>query len=245
MRGRIIYDEVLNYIGSTVQPLCPLLKRIKEQAEAMGVPAACPETLELLKFIASVKKPSEILELGTGNGLSGASMCLALASDDCLRHVSGCRRFQDESAGGSCPLCDADKLRFRLTTVEKNPSNALAASENLRPFSAEIICGDAVDAVNSLAQSGRSFDLVFLDCAKSSYVRLLPGILKLMNPGAVLAADNVLFKGMVSSNDEPPRKYSSIVKNLRAYIDGVMNDERLRSCVLPVGDGVALSVLIR
>lgn len=244
MRGRIIYEEVSNYIENTAAPLCRHLEKIKSQAVSLKVPAACSETLELLKFIVRMKKPSRILELGTGNGLSAASMCFAMNTSECSRYISDSQCFMNDSDDFSCPLLPGGGMfGFKLTTVEKNPDMALLASENLRCFAAEVINCDAASAVAKFAEAGEKFDLVFLDCAKSSYVRLLPGIIKIMNRGAVLAADNVLFKGMVPSADKPPRRYSSIVKNLRSYIAEITEDKRLWSCIMPVGDGLALSVL--
>lgn len=245
MRGRIIYEEVSDYIENTAAPLCNILKSIKAQADDLQVPVACTETLEFLKLIVRVKRPSNILELGTGNGLSAASMCFALnCCDDslpCYSLDSSC--FSSDPS--ECLLSDlcTGTGATRLVTIERNSDMAAYATNNLKKFPVRVINEDAASVLPRLISDGNKFDFIFLDCAKSSYIKFLPMIMKLMLPGSILAADNVLFKGMVTSGNDQNGRFSAIVRNLRDYIDKVMSDKNLESCILPIGDGLCVSLL--
>ena len=87
------------------------------------------------------------------------------------------------------------------------------------------------------------FDVVFLDANKSLYSRGLPDILRILNKGGLLIADNVLYKGMTASHDLEARRKRTIVNNLRSFLSEICECESLTSCILPIGDGVSVSYL--
>ena len=57
----------------------------------------------------------------------------------------------------------------------------------------------------------------------------------------IIIADNVLFRGMVASDDLVKRRKITIVKRMRKYLDMVSKDENLITTVIPMGDGIALT----
>jgi predicted O-methyltransferase YrrM len=63
----------------------------------------------------------------------------------------------------------------------------------------------------------------------------------LLEPGGIIVSDNVLFKGMVASDELVVRRKKTIVKRLRTYLKYINELEGYTSCVLPLGDGVALT----
>jgi caffeoyl-CoA O-methyltransferase len=84
-----------------------------------------------------------------------------------------------------------------------------------------------------------------LDGPKGQYIRYLPVLTNLLNVGGVIFADNVLYKGMVESTEFIPHKKRTIVVNLRKYLNEVTNSDRFDTIVHKIGDGVAISKLIK
>ncbi|MDR3592986.1 MAG: hypothetical protein P4N41_25280 [Negativicutes bacterium] len=83
-------------------------------------------------------------------------------------------------------------------------------------------------------------DLVFSDAAKGHYLTYLDLVLGKLCPGAIVIADNILFRGWVCGC-APPRRFRTIVDRLRQYLNFVITDPRFVTAVYPVGDGIAVS----
>ena len=94
-----------------------------------------------------------------------------------------------------------------------------------------------------LPELGGTFDLIFLDAAKAQYITFLPYLLKLMKPGSVLLADNVLQDGeLVRSRYVIPRRQRTIHTRMRQFLWEVTHCPALTASVLSIGDGVMLAV---
>ncbi len=85
---------------------------------------------------------------------------------------------------------------------------------------------------------------VFLDAAKGQYVNYLTALLPLLQTGAVIVADNVLFRGWVEGGSEPPRRYRTIVRRLREYLALVRNPRQFCTTLYDVGDGLTVSTYL-
>jgi predicted O-methyltransferase YrrM len=94
-------------------------------------------------------------------------------------------------------------------------------------------------AIESLADLEGPYDLVYIDADKAGYVAYLERALELVRPGATIIADNVAWSGRVADadNDEPD------TLALRRYLEFASAHPRLDTNVLPIGDGVAISVV--
>ena len=105
---------------------------------------------------------------------------------------------------------------------------------------------DGTDAVNIMSSAeGRKYDLIFMDAAKGQYIHFLPDILKLMPEGGVLLSDNVLQDGDVcESRFAVTRRNRTIHARMRDYLYELKHHEELRTDILPVGDGMTISVRI-
>ena len=86
------------------------------------------------------------------------------------------------------------------------------------------------------------FDFIFLDGPKTRYIQYLPYLKKLLVGGGILLCDNVLFNGMVSGETKVVKKKATIVNALDLFLRTILNDEDFVTSVLPVGDGVSLSI---
>lgn len=126
-----------------------------------------------------------------------------------------------------------------LDTLELVPEHAAFARDLLREAGvAERVIVHQGDALATLAALEGPYDLCFIDADKEGYVDYLERALELVRPGGTIVADNVIWSGRVAdpSNDEPG------TQALRAYLDRVLSHPLLDTNVLPVGDGVAISV---
>ena len=191
------------------------LKALRTDALARGIPVTDEETLNYLLLMLSASRPRRILEIGTAVGLSAAAMLLR------------------------CPAA-------HVTTIELEEERYLEAKQNFERFgiSSRVTCylGDAGEILSMM--DGR-FDFVFLDGPKAQYEKYLFDLKRLMPPGGVLFADDVLLYGWVSGEQPAPQKRHSIVDKLRGYLANISADEDFITSVLDVGDGVAVSVLTK
>ena len=99
------------------------------------------------------------------------------------------------------------------------------------------------DASEVLPKLKGPFDLLFLDAAKAQYVVWLPELLRLMRPGSVLISDNVFREGSIlESRYAIRRRDRTIHDRMRAFLLEIKRSDELESMILPLGDGVAVSV---
>ena len=80
-----------------------------------------------------------------------------------------------------------------------------------------------------------------MDAGKGHYNHFLPHCLRLLNEDGIIVADNVLFRGMVASQELVKRRKITIVKRMRKYLDLVTKDKDLITSVIPMGDGIAVT----
>ena len=98
------------------------------------------------------------------------------------------------------------------------------------------------DATELLETVEGPFDLVFLDGPKGQYLKQLELIEPKLAESAVVLADNVLFRGYVRGDKEPPRRFKTIVRRLQEYLAYVEQKEHYNTTIYPMGDGMSVSV---
>ena len=124
---------------------------------------------------------------------------------------------------------------------EYMPENA---RENFRRAGKEdqitLIPGDALEVMKELSGP---YDFIFMDAAKGQYIHYLPEVLRLLAPEGVLMSDNVLQDGdVIESRFAVERRNRTIHSRMREYLYELTHHEELQTSLLPLGDGVALSV---
>ena len=118
------------------------------------------------------------------------------------------------------------------------------ARENFKKAGKEeqitLLEGDAREILKTLEEP---FDFIFMDAAKGQYIHFLPDILRLLSRGGILISDNVLQDGdIIESHFAVERRNRTIYKRMREYLSALKNSDVLETSILPLGDGVALSV---
>ena len=130
-----------------------------------------------------------------------------------------------------------------IVTLEKDEETAFIAKENIEKAGLtdriQVIVGDALESIKDIDDK---FDFVFLDANKSHYKDYLPDIMRNLTDDGVIVSDNILYKGMVANDELVTKRQKTIVKNLREYINILTNHDELVTSIIPIGDGVALSV---
>ncbi|MBR1970437.1 MAG: O-methyltransferase [Clostridia bacterium] len=188
------------------------LRRVSALEESYA-PIVQKQTEQLLITMLRLKKPRRVLEIGTAVGYSAILMA---------------DNLPEESS---------------IITVERYKKHADIAVDNIFKAGYEgkirLIEGEAAEVLHWL---DGTFDFVFLDAAKGQYIEFLPDILRLLENGGVLFSDNILFKGMLEDEDKVIRRKITIVKRLKMYLEEIMSNENLTTSIIPIGDGVAISV---
>ena len=64
----------------------------------------------------------------------------------------------------------------------------------------------------------------------------------MLSEGGVIISDNVLYKGMVAADAYVIRRKITIVKRMRKYLEFITHHPELETTILPMGDGLAISI---
>ena len=134
----------------------------------------------------------------------------------------------------------------QITTIEKYEKRISVALENFRRFGKngciQLLAEDAAVALKKLKGS---YDFIFMDAAKGQYMNFLPDVLRLLRTGGLMVSDNVLQDGdILESRYAVTRRDRTIHARMREYLYELKHNPLLVTSVLPVGDGVAVSVKV-
>ena len=88
------------------------------------------------------------------------------------------------------------------------------------------------------------YDIVFIDAAKGQYLVYLQEAIRLTKIGGVIIADNMLYRGRTLS-DYNDHKHRTATNRLREYLEIMKEDERLDSTLIKIGDGLAISIVVK
>ena len=214
MTDNINYEHIVEYLNNTLLDGNGILGELEQYAYNHCTPIIQKEVRSLLATILSYKRPKKILEVGTAIGYSSIFFATNIDPDG------------------------------HIYTLEKDPDYIKRAKENISKSGLShkitIVEGEAEDTIKYINDE---FDIVFLDANKSKYRYYFDIIFPRVKNGGMIICDNILYKGMVS-NDEliPGRKHNAIVQALREFLPYLVNHPKLETCIIPIGDGVTLSV---
>ena len=210
----IIDVRMVAFINSFDKGNTPFLDEIEKFALETDVPIIRKSMQSFLRFLLTMQKPMKILEVGTAIGFSALLM--------------------SEYAPEGC----------EITTIEKYEPRIPIARENFKKAGKEqvitLLEGDAAEILKELSGS---YDLIFMDAAKGQYIHFMPDILRLLKEGGLLISDNVLQDGdVIESRFAVTRRNRTIHARMREYLYELTHHPLLETCILPVGDGITLSV---
>ena len=211
----ITEERILDFIRSFgVDRGSEALHMIEKEAVRDDVPIIRKETGELLRILLQIKKPEKILEVGAAIGFSSV--------------------FMGENTDNNT----------HITTIENYPPRIERAKANIALAGMEdkitLIPGDAAEVLKELSGS---WDFIFMDAAKGQYIHFLPDVLRLLAPDGLLFSDNVLQDGdVLESRFAVTRRNRTIHSRMREYLTMLTHTPELTTSVIPIGDGVSLTM---
>lgn len=208
----VMPEDITNFLREMMPERSELLKSIEKECLEEYIPLVEPEVGRFLQVLVQIKRPSRILEIGTGIGYS--SILLAQALDE-NKHIT---------------TIEIDKNRY-----ERACKNFAAAGIN------EIITplwGDANEIIPTLKGP---FDFVFMDAAKGQYPEFFSKIWPLLCKDGVLVIDNIFLNGWVINMTWPERRKKTMVCRVRKLLETLKNHTELTTAIVPLGDGLSVS----
>ncbi len=185
-------------------------KELVDYAESNRVPIVSQDVARFIELLLKIIKPKNILEIGSAIGYS--SLIMFKASD------------------------------ANILTIEKDEETFKVLKENLKKYDTDnkikAINDDAINALKYMDKEEK-FDFCFIDANKSQYEEYLNLVYDLTRDNALILIDNILFRGFVAK-DEDNKRYRTIIKNLKKFIEDVKSDKRFTASLLTVHDGLLL-----
>lgn len=210
----IVDERLVTFINSFDSGNTEELELIEKEAIETYVPIIRKEMQSFLKMLLAIKKPARILEVGTAIGFSAILMA-EYNPADC--HITTIENYEKR-----IPIARANfertKKADRITLLE----------------------GDAAEVLKTMNEP---FDFIFMDAAKGQYIHFMPEVLRLLKEDGILVSDNVLQDGdIIESRYVVTRRNRTIHKRMRDYLYQLTHHEELVTSILPIGDGITVSV---
>jgi caffeoyl-CoA O-methyltransferase len=211
----ITSPEIEDYLLGLIPPLEGVLADMEAHAQREGIPIIGPVVGRFLYALALAARAKDVLDVGTAIGYS--AMWLALA---------------------------ARRNEGRVVTIEKDPSRASWAEAYFRQAdmasTVAVRRGDALVLMNGMEEN---FDVIFLDVltqfdSAETSMKMLDLCIRRLRPGGMLLSDNALRSGRVLDPDDPS------TEGIARFNSATSAHPRLTTTILPVRDGVSLSVKI-
>ena len=210
----IVNERVVAYINSLNCGNSDICNTIEKEAIADEVPIIRKEMGNLLKVLLQLVQPERILEVGT-------AVCYS-----------------------SILMSENMPHNFTITTIENYDKRIPVAKNNFKRAGKEdvitLIEGDALEVLKTL---DGPYDFIFMDAAKGQYINYLPDIKRVLRKGGLLISDNILQEGeIVESRYAVTRRNRTIHARIREYVYELTHSEDFVTSIVPIGDGITLSV---
>jgi len=189
-----------------------LIEGLQKIAIDKKIPVVGKNTGYLLESTVRLLKPSNILEVGCGNGFSSYFILKGMAKDSKYFGIDMNRRRLD----GAKKLIDSE----------------------FPDLSHKFFCGNAMEIITGFTDI---FDLVFIDAAKYEYARYLDVIIKKIRKGTLIIADDVLCKDNIFL-ENPRKHYINSVEGLKGYLRAVGPGSMFETSILDIDGGLAFSI---
>jgi len=214
--NEITFEYISDYLEGIFEEEKGILGQIEYNARKTDVPIIEKNVSHLLKVLLSIAKPKKILEIGTAVGYSSILMSNYIPDDGKIYTI--------------------DRFDIMISQAKINIKNSNNEDKIV------LLEGNAEDVLQNFNEQ---VDLVFMDAAKGKYSLFLEHAIRVIKPGGIIIADDVLYKGMIArSRYSIPRRQRTIHKRMQDFLWQITHDERLETCILPIGDGVAICYVL-
>ena len=210
----IVDERIVTFINSMETENSKILEAIESEALSTYVPIIRKEMQSFLKVLLTIQKPMRILEVGTAVGFSALLM--------------------SEYAPAGCEITTIENYEKRIPIARNNFKRAGKESQ------ITLLEGDAMEVLPTLDEP---YDFIFMDAAKGQYIHYMPEVMRLLKTGGTLVSDNVMQDGsIIESRFAVERRDRTIHSRMREYLYELKHHEELLTSIIPLGDGVAVSV---
>lgn len=207
--------KIEDYLLSLLPAREDVLADMEAHSERENIPIIGPIEGQFLYTLALSTRAKDILDVGTAIGYSAIWLGLA-----------------------------ARRNEGRVVTLEKDEGRASWAEAYFRQADMSSVCavrrGDALVVMNGMEES---FDLIFLDILTQfdrpdTSLKMLDLCLRRLRPGGLLLSDNALRSGGVLDPHIP----SPSTQGIAAFNKAVSTHPRLTTTIIPLRDGLSISV---
>ena len=211
--NEITHSHVLEYIRGIVPCKEEIYSEVERVCLEEDVPMVDQEVKSLIGFLLTLRSPERILEIGTAYGFSSIFMSSFL------------------KPGGTILTIERHDVMWKEAEkyIEKAGLNHVI---DLRK-------GQAAEILPVLQQP---YDFILLDASAAQYSEFYEEAKRLLKPGGMILADNVLHGGMVARERlDIPRRQRTIHARMRDFLHEALRDPELITSLQPIGDGVLLA----
>jgi predicted O-methyltransferase YrrM len=192
-----------------------VLKKCREQTHKMSTHQMqiSPEQGQLMQMLVQILDAHKTLEIGVFTGYSTLAVALALP------------------ANGKIIACD---INVEWTKIAKRFWEMAGVANKI-----DLRLAHALETLQTLIDQGEAgtFDFVFIDADKKSYLAYYEKSLELIRSGGLIMIDNVLWSGDVAD----PFIHDENTEAIRVLNTKLLTDGRVTISMLPLGDGVTLA----
>lgn len=212
-------DKLESYLLQHIPERIGLMRDLEKYAEMHHVPIMDPVSMNFLTQLVHIHKPKRILEIGTAIGYSALRML-------------------------------ENQPDATLITIEKNETMYELAKKNIdlhnQSFDVTVKHGDAINVIDELiTKEAAAFDFIFIDAAKAQYKKYFEAVQALTNEQTVIVCDNILFKGYVVDESKVEKKrLQSLTKKIQQFNTWLVALPDYQTSIIPIGDGMSVSVKI-
>lgn len=182
-------------------------------AQAFNVPIIKDSGLETILQFLKLKKPKQILEIGSAIGYWSTMISRHTGADvvtierDDHHYEKACEYIARSSVADKIQIYKADALAFDVQVLKN-----------------------------------KTFDVIFIDAAKSAYQRFFEKYEPFLAPNGLIISDNLLFHGHIfMDKDDLGRNLRDLTRKIKTYSAWLADHPRYETIFLPLGDGIAFS----
>jgi len=211
----ILFPEQSSYLNQFTKSNDELILSMEKFASKNDIPILEQKSAEFLEQLVYMYSPKSYLEIGTAIGYSTIRVAKIVPNE------------------------------IKIDTIELSKINIKLCKSYLEEADllnrVNVIEGNALEILPKLSTS---YDFIFLDADKEDYIELFKLSLNILNYNGIILVDNLLWKGYVAS-ENVPEEYKKSTEFIRKFNAEFLNHPKLKSTILPIGDGLGLGIKIK
>jgi predicted O-methyltransferase YrrM len=188
---------------------------ISEGARERRIPIMQPETMSAVEQLIRLQKPKKILEIGSAVGYSAINMAVA--------------------GGGATKVVSLERDPVMVQEARRNVE-ALGLSDQIT-----ILEKDALVDTTELSTYG-PFNFLFIDAGKGHYTTFFESYTPYLASEGLVVCDNVLFRGWVTAPETAPKRLQKMAEKMHNFNQWLHAHPDYKTTLLPVGDGLSVSI---